>query len=151
MPPPLGADSASPTQQPGGSAWDAWLSERLASLSERRLLRALRPVVPTDNPVEARTHSRAAAQHSLATLAARGLRAPLSLLFSRPPCFPRSRVSLPAQVVVPRETMAAWLAGAPSTGECSVQPGDPPPAVRACVCACVLRRRRGCAAGAVWW
>lgn len=77
-------------------AWDAWLSSSLAALEGRQLLRSLRPVVPTDSPVE---------------------------------------------VIVPRETMAEWLAGTLSTGACSVQPGDPPPLVRGCTAA------RRCGAG----
>ena len=67
------------------AAWDAWLASSLATLEGRKLLRSLRPVVPTDSPVE---------------------------------------------VVVPRETMAQWLAGTLSAGECAVQPGEPPPPVR---------------------
>jgi hypothetical protein len=54
MPPSEGSDGGGASAPQRGSAWDAWLEERLSSLAERRLLRALRPVVPTDNPVEAR-------------------------------------------------------------------------------------------------
>ncbi len=39
---------------PPPAAWDAWLGGRLEALESRSLLRSLRPVIPTDNPVEAR-------------------------------------------------------------------------------------------------
>jgi hypothetical protein len=84
-------------------AWEAWLSSSLAALEGRQLLRSLRPVVPTDSPVE---------------------------------------------VVVPRETMAEWLAGTLSTGACSVQPGDPAPLVRGVAAArrCAAARSRAAVA-----
>ena len=42
--------------------WDGWLSSRLAALEARSLLRSLRPVVPTDNPVQARGDATARAR-----------------------------------------------------------------------------------------
>ena len=83
-------------------AWDEWLASSLAALDGRKLLRSLRPVVPTDSPVE---------------------------------------------VVVPRETMAQWLAGTLSAGACTVQPGEPPPPVRGC--AATLRYKTVDTRGAV--
>ena len=39
-------------------AWDAWLAGRLHTLDSSRLLRSLRPIVATANPVEARRRRR---------------------------------------------------------------------------------------------
>ena len=86
------------------AAWDEWLTSSLATLDGRKLLRSLRPVVPTDSPVE---------------------------------------------VVVPRETMAQWLAGTLSAGACTVQPGEPPPPVR--ICATALRHMAADMRCAVAW
>lgn len=38
--------------------WQRWLDERVVSLERAQLLRSLRPIVPTQNPIKARPCSR---------------------------------------------------------------------------------------------
>lgn len=86
----LRSASAAAAMQPS-SPWADWVQQSVDELAQAKLLRSLRPVLPTESPVEARQ--------------------PPSL---RPR--PAAHASAP-QVVVPHATFQAWLTDTASAGE----------------------------------